>query len=234
VEKNFPRQKLLKGTGNGQRVVVVACGSFSPITYLHLRLFESARDYCNSNKINLIGGYLSPCNDSYKKKGLASGTDRISMCQLATESNEWVMVDDWEVRQKTFQTTIVVLEHLYNSLNHDIPNKQDHIQVKLLCGADLLESFNSPGVWATEDIKEIVSKFGLMVLERVGSDASTTIYQSDILFQHQNNIAIMKQYIPNEMSSTKIRLSVKRGLSINYLTPEPVVKYIRDKKLYKE
>lgn len=30
-------------------MVLVACGSFSPITYLHLRIFEMALDWCRYN-----------------------------------------------------------------------------------------------------------------------------------------------------------------------------------------
>lgn len=29
-------------------VVLLACGSFNPITYMHLRLFELAKDYMNA------------------------------------------------------------------------------------------------------------------------------------------------------------------------------------------
>lgn len=42
-------------------LLLVACGSFSPITYLHLRMFEMAADYVKfSTDFELIGGYLSP------------------------------------------------------------------------------------------------------------------------------------------------------------------------------
>lgn len=52
-------------------VVLVACGSFSPVTYLHLRMFEMARDFIKqSTDFEVVGGYLSPVNDEYKKPGL--------------------------------------------------------------------------------------------------------------------------------------------------------------------
>lgn len=58
-------------------LLLVACGSFSPITYLHLRMFEMAADYVKfSTDFELIGGYLSPVSDSYRKAGLASSEDR--------------------------------------------------------------------------------------------------------------------------------------------------------------
>ncbi len=61
----------------------VVCGSFSPITYFHLRLFgiyllnnrieitislEMARDRATDLGYDVIGGYMSPVSDAYKKK----------------------------------------------------------------------------------------------------------------------------------------------------------------------
>lgn len=58
-------------------LLLVACGSFSPITYLHLRMFEMAADYVKfSTDFELIGGYLSPVSDAYRKAGLASADHR--------------------------------------------------------------------------------------------------------------------------------------------------------------
>jgi nicotinamide mononucleotide adenylyltransferase len=45
-------------------LLLVACGSFSPITYLHLRMFEIAADYAKFNtEFEVIGGYFSPVSD---------------------------------------------------------------------------------------------------------------------------------------------------------------------------
>ena len=58
-------------------VVLVACGSFSPVTYLHLRMFEMAKDYARQNTdFEIVGGYLSPVSDMYKKPGLLSASHR--------------------------------------------------------------------------------------------------------------------------------------------------------------
>lgn len=58
-------------------LLLVACGSFSPITYLHLRMFEMAADYAKfSTDFEVVGGYLSPVADAYKKAGLTSADHR--------------------------------------------------------------------------------------------------------------------------------------------------------------
>lgn len=44
---------------------------------------------------------------------------------------------------------------------------------------------------------------------------------------------VIKQLIYNDISSTKVRLFVKRGMSIKYLLPNSVIQYIYDNKLYR-
>lgn len=75
----FPEDKLRKELKDPSRtpLVLVACGSFSPITYLHLRMFEMASDYIKtSSHFELIAGYLSPVSDAYEKNGLALANHR--------------------------------------------------------------------------------------------------------------------------------------------------------------
>jgi len=229
---DFPIQKLQIGNGKGPRVVLIACGSYSPITFMHLRMFEQARDFGAVNGLNIIGGYFSPVTDAYKKKGLVSAEHRVKMCELATESSEWITVDKWESQQSQYLTTVVVLEHFAHCLNKNLKQGEDPIQVKLLCGGDLLESFNKPGVWAAEDIRDIVEKFGLVVLDRDGSRAFGSITENDVLFKYQNNIKVMQPWVANDLSSTKMRQLLARGNSIRYLTPDSVANYIKEKKLF--
>lgn len=59
-------------------IVLVACGSFSPITYAHMRMFEMANDYCRQNtNFEVVAGYLSPVGDKYTKPGLLSASRRL-------------------------------------------------------------------------------------------------------------------------------------------------------------
>lgn len=76
---SFPDHKLKQVIKDSSKtpLVLVACGSFSPITYLHLRMFEMVSDYIRLHtKFELVGGYLSPVSDAYKKKGLALAEHR--------------------------------------------------------------------------------------------------------------------------------------------------------------
>ena len=49
----------------------------------------------------------------------------------------------------------------------------------------------------------------------------------------RRNVIVIKQLIYNDISSTKVRLFVRRGMSIKYLLPNSVIQYIYDNKLYR-
>ena len=76
----FPDYRLRQILDNPSKtpLVLVACGSFSPITNLHLRMFEMVADHVRFHtNYEVIGGYLSPVSDAYEKAGLASAKHRL-------------------------------------------------------------------------------------------------------------------------------------------------------------
>lgn len=48
----------------------------------------------------------------------------------------------------------------------------------------------------------------------------------------QANITVVENWIPNEISSTAMRLYLRRGLSVKYLLTDEVIDYISKYKLY--
>ncbi|NXW00847.1 NMNA2 adenylyltransferase, partial [Fregetta grallaria] len=52
---------------------------------------ERARDYLHkTGRFIVIGGIVSPVHDSYGKTGLVSSRHRLTMCQLAVQSSDWI------------------------------------------------------------------------------------------------------------------------------------------------
>lgn len=145
----------------------VACGSFSPPTYLHLRMFEMAKDeILESQTFEIMGGYYSPVSSHYKKSGLAPAIHRVRMCELAVEhTSTWLMVDPWEAGQPEYQRTAVVLDHFDELLNGQNgekglvmgDGKRRRFKIMLLAGGDLIESFGEPGVWSEPDVRFVLS-----------------------------------------------------------------------------
>ena len=81
AEYAFPSNRLTRTLADPSKtpLVLVACGSFSPITHMHLRMFEMAVDHVRQNmadEYEVVGGYMSPVSDGYNKAGLASATHR--------------------------------------------------------------------------------------------------------------------------------------------------------------
>ncbi|RLV89914.1 hypothetical protein DV515_00014632 [Chloebia gouldiae] len=109
-------------------VVLLACGSFNPITNMHLRLFELAKDYFHeTGKYKVIKGIISPVGDAYQKKGLISANHRVTMAKLATKNSDWVEVDDWESCQSEWLETLKVLRyHHQKLLSADVTNSLQH------------------------------------------------------------------------------------------------------------
>ncbi|KAM7064419.1 nicotinamide/nicotinic acid mononucleotide adenylyltransferase 3 isoform 3-T5 [Molossus nigricans] len=138
-------------------VVLLACGSFNPITNMHLRLFEVARD------------------------------------------------------------------HLHQTA---VP------ELKLLCGADVLKTFQTPDLWKDEHIQEIVEKFGLVCVSRAGHDPQGCISGSPILQRYQHNIHLVREPVRNEISATYVRRALGQGQSVKYLLPDAVISYIKHHNLY--
>lgn len=238
----FPTHRLATTLTDDTKhpLVIVACGSFSPITYLHLRMFEMALDaIMEQTRFEVIGGYYSPVSSNYKKQGLAPAHHRVRMCELACErTSSWLMVDAWESLQPKYTRTALVLDHFNEEINIKRGGimtrlgEKRGVKIMLLAGGDLIESMGEPDVWADQDLHHILGKYGCLIVERTGSDVRSFLLSHDILYEHRKNIMVIKQLIYNDISSTKIRLFIRRGMSVQYLLPNSVIRYIQQHNLY--
>ncbi|XP_055381153.1 nicotinamide/nicotinic acid mononucleotide adenylyltransferase 3 isoform X2 [Condylostylus longicornis] len=235
------------------KLVIIACGSYSPITPMHLRMFEIAKDYFERTGLyEVIGGIISPTHDDYGKVGLVPAVHRCTMIKLATRSSSWIRLSDWEIQQSQWSRTRQVLQYHKNFMNNFIKSPNSHneadlpewlpkklseckhgVHLKLLCGADLLESFNVPNLWKDEDIEEIVGNYGLIVVSRSGSNPERFIFDSDLLSKLKFNISLITNWVPNEISSSVIRRLISRGESVKYLIDDAVIEYINRNGLFK-
>jgi len=147
---------------------------------------ELAKDYLNRKPNHkVVGGIISPVSDLYGSLANKKLEPSVHRCEMVRRSliplnniDHWVKMDDWESQQTEWFRTVQVLDHHYNQLN-DRAGNQSHINLKLLCGADLFETFNVPNLWKDEDIEKIVGKYGLVVISRKGYDPWATLENSD-------------------------------------------------------
>ena len=160
------------------------------------------------------------------------------MCEIAVnETSDWLMVDSWEAVQKEYQRTAVVLDHFENEINEvrggisTSTGEKKAVRVALLAGADLIQTMSTPGVWSSNDLDHILGRYGAFIVERTGTDIDDALAN---LQPWKANIYVIQQLIQNDVSSTKIRLFLRREMSVQYLIPAPVIQYIEQHGLYED
>ncbi|CAF1698898.1 unnamed protein product [Brassica oleracea var. botrytis] len=207
MDVSLPVDKLTIGSQSKDKtcVVLVATGSFNPPTFMHLRMFELARDALQSEGFHVLGGYMSPVNDAYKKEGLLSAEHLLEMCNLACKSSDFIMVDPWEASQDSYQRSLVVLSRVKTFLTNNRLVPKESLKVMLLCGSDLLESFCSPGVWIPEQVRSICKDYGIVCIRREGQDVENMIFGDRVLYETRDNIRIVNNFVPNQISSSRLR-----------------------------
>jgi nicotinamide mononucleotide adenylyltransferase len=109
-----------------------------------------------------------------------------------------------------------VLDHIKHEINDvlggiaDAQGDRREARVALLAGGDLLQTMSTPGVWSEADLQRILGGGGMYVLERHGVDiydAKPSLAQyAPSLAQYADNIHLIPQGYPNDVSSTKVRL----------------------------
>lgn len=160
------------------------------------------------------------------------------MCELAVDqTSNWLMVDPWEAIQSDYQPTALVLDHFEHEINEVLGGAERPdgsrvpVRIALLAGADLIQTMSTPGVWSEKDLNHILGRFGSFIVERTGTDIDDALSN---LQPWKENIYVIQQLIQNDVSSTKIRLFLRREMSVQYLIPAPVIEYIEQNGLYEE
>ncbi|XP_011177822.3 nicotinamide/nicotinic acid mononucleotide adenylyltransferase 1-like [Zeugodacus cucurbitae] len=234
------------------RLILIACGSFSPTTLMHLRMFEIARNHLmERGAFKVIGGIMSPVHDAQRKQGLVAGVHRLAMLRLALRTSNWIRVSDWELQQPQWTSTVDVLKYHKDCINNvlkdkaegkrnivlphwlpaEVTERTEEVHLKFLAGADLLETFADPQLWTNAEVEGMCS-YGLVIVSRFGSEIEKFIFESDILSKYSRNIELVTNWSTNNMSSTYIRRLLKRDKSVKYLIDDDVIEYIRKYNLY--
>jgi len=164
------------------------------------------------------------------------------MCELAaTETSKWLMVDPWEATQTAYVPTAQVLDHFARELAAALDGggvlSADGAgpvapRIAVLAGADLVQTMSTPGVWAAADLAHILGRFSVFVVERESTDMDEALAGLPPRWRH--NIHVIRQVFKNNMSSTQVRLHLKRNMSVRYLIPDCVIDYIGEEGLYLE
>ena len=171
---------------------------------------EAVRNEIGLDKILFVPSYISP----HKQEGEESvSRHRLEMLKLAIAGNSYYTVSEYEINQRGTSYTINTLEFLLRQ------NPADHYFV--IIGMDNYLTFHH---W--KEPKKILELATLVVMNRPNypKQINEAIGTKNIVFVEVPNI---------DISSSEIRLKVKKGMSIRDDVGEKVEKYIKNRNLYK-
>ncbi|CBZ25494.1 conserved hypothetical protein [Leishmania mexicana MHOM/GT/2001/U1103] len=170
-----------QGASSLQPVVLAICGSFNPIHNAHLKLYDAAKQSIDGADGHVVlGGFLSPVGDAYRKPGLHSAADRVQIMRKALCHHPDLNVDTWECQQPVYTRTFFVLQALEEHVNawyaqsepaemEWLASRDLRVRVVFVCGADLFSSFWIPGCWPLRLLRRLLDSFRVVVVHRDGA-----------------------------------------------------------------
>jgi nicotinate-nucleotide adenylyltransferase len=194
-------------------------GSFDPIHLGHLVLAEGARETLGLERVVFVPNNIPPHKAG---RQLAPAADRLRMVELAIAGNPAFEVSDIELRREGKSYSIDTVRQL-------LAEHPEGWDIHFLIGADSLHEL--PTWYRAAELADLCM---FVVASRPGESLDDLEPLRGKLRDDQiAAIAGRRIEIPLiGISSTEIRRRVREGLSIRYLVPDPVQRYIVEKGLY--
>jgi nicotinate-nucleotide adenylyltransferase len=185
-------------------------GSYDPVHLGHLLLATFARERLELDRVYFIPAARGPHRDH---PPIAAQSHRLAMLRLALEGEPTFVPDDVEIRRGGVSYTIDTVLRFREMLGGE---------PVILVGADNL---NDLGAW--HRVNELVRLAGFAYAPRPGS-----VFTPDRLPAGTRVSEIPMP--PFGVSSTLVRERAAAGLSLRWLVPDAVARYIGEKGLYRE
>jgi nicotinate-nucleotide adenylyltransferase len=183
-------------------------GSFDPVHDAHVALARTALEQLRLDELRWI-----PVGQPWQKtRRLASASDREAMVRLAIAGEPRFVLDRSELRRSGVSYTLDTVRELIFATPDD--------NFALILGQDQYASLHT---W--RDWRELLGLVTLAIANRPG--AVLTVNPQIAQVAHQTVLLPMM-----EVSSTEVRRRVAAGESIAGLVPEPVARYIEERRLY--
>jgi len=180
-------------------------GSFNPIHHGHLISATRAAEAATLDRVLFIPAAVSPLKNGHE---LAPARDRWAMLRLALRGNRLFEASDLELRRGGVSYTVDTLREL---------KRKTKASLFWILGADaarLLPRWKS--------IDEVRTLTAFIILPRPGDRVPPKMPKDHIV----------KSPLL-EISSSEIRERVRKGLSVRYLVPDSVERFLRRKGLYR-
>ena len=201
-------------------------GTFDPIHYGHLRTALDVKEQLALDEIRFI-----PLNQAvHRKQPQATAAQRLAMVKAAIAEQPGFVVDERELQREGTSYSIDTLI----SLREELADRP----LCLLLGSDVFNGFLS---WHRP--MDILKLAHLVVMARPGESDSDDPQLHALLEQHRatdpaqlhqqsGGLIYFQPVTQLDISATRIRESVAKGLSVHFLLPPPVEMIIHQDALY--
>ena len=185
-------------------------GTFNPVHNSHLIMAEYVNNMPEVDKLLIIPDNIPPHK---AVKNLASGVDRLKMCELAFSGLNKAEISGMELEREGASYTVDTL--------NELRNKYDKLY--LVCGGDMVETFH---LWSR--YKEILSIATIIAFTRDGKKDGDFKKGIENIKNAGGKVIVADISVPS-LSSTEIRSGAEFSKSV----PTGVAEYIELKGLYK-
>ena len=193
-------------------------GTFNPPHKGHKRMALEMMKAAYLNKMLIIPTFTPPHKNA---TDLASGKDRVKMCELLF-SEDCFTVSDIEMKREGKSYTVDTLTELKKIYPDD--------ELFLIIGSDMLLSFDR---WYRYE--DILSMATLCVATRENEISTETLSDyAETKLGLSEGAYILSEMSPMVCSSTEVRNMVKKGSDLSAVLTESVAEHIRNYDLYSE
>ena len=191
-------------------------GTFDPVHLGHLLLAETCREQCRLDRVIFIPAGVPPHKQG---RELTAGSLRAEMLEFAIAGYAEFSVDRTEIKRCGPSYTVETLRGLRQEYAHD--------ELFFLMGADSLAEFS---LW--KEPREIAALASLIVVNR-GTQPPPELEALVPLLGADSVARIQRVTMPGiEISASDIRRRAHAGLSLRYLVPRAVERFIIEHKVY--
>ena len=184
-------------------------GSFNPIHHGHLVIANYILQHAHLDQVWFV---VSPQNPLKRSASLLNEYNRLHLVRLAVEGEDQLRASDIEFRLPKPSYTVDTLTYLQEKYPTD--------EFSIIMGSD---SFQNLPKWKNH--QWLVRNYPIYVYRRPEHETSPT-------YPDARNIEIVDApLLP--ISSTDIRSKIKKGESVRYLLPDPVLEEIKKSGYYR-
>ncbi len=182
-------------------------GSFDPVHHGHLLVAQAAVEELSLDRLFFVPAAQSPFKPA---RNPAPAADRLRWLRLALVGHPEYEVDDFEVRRGGVSYTVETLR--------EYRRRYSRTELCYIIGADNVAKLPQ---W--RDAQELAQLASFIIVPRPGEEPPE--------IPNPFRGKVLKGFFVG-ISSSEIRDRVRKGLSIDLLTPQPVAEDIRNKNLY--